>query len=311
MAQPDNVLFRKVVREAGCAIIGQTGHLAPADKKLYAIRDVTATVESIPLITASILSKKLAAGLQALVMDVKVGNGAFMSKLQDARTLAESLAGVAAGAGLPTTALITDMNEPLASAAGNGLEILNAVDYLTGSARDPRLHQVTLALGAAMLVNGGLCADHGQASAQLERALASGRAAECFSRMTALLGGPHDFVERAGHYIERAPVRRTCLADQPGFVTLIDARAIGIAVISLGGGRTRPQDAIDHRVGFSRLAPLGAVVEKGSALGLVHARNEDEAAAAIASLRKAFTIGGAAPPARHPVIEHIGEPSPA
>ena len=140
-----------MVTDAGCAIIGQTADLAPADRRLYAIRDVTATVESVALITASILSKKLAAGLQALVMDVKTGSGAFMPTLDGARELAESIAAVATGAGLPTVSLITDMNEPLASAAGNAVEVQNAVDYLTGAQRDPRLHRVTLALGAELL----------------------------------------------------------------------------------------------------------------------------------------------------------------
>ena len=148
---PTSRAFARVVAEAGCAIIGQTADLAPADKRLYAIRDVTATVESIALITASILSKKLAAGLQRLVMDVKTGTGAFMTTLEGARELAESIAHVATGAGLPTVALITDMNEPLASAAGNAVEVHNAVDYLTGEQRDARLHEVTISLGAELL----------------------------------------------------------------------------------------------------------------------------------------------------------------
>jgi thymidine phosphorylase len=189
ISQPDNALFRKVVREVGCAIIGQTEDLAPADKRLYAIRDVTATVESIPLITASILSKKLAAGLQGLVMDVKTGSGAFMARLEDSRSLAQSLVAVANGAGLKTTALITDMNEPLASAAGNALEMRNAIDYLTGARRDARLHEVTLALGAEMLVTGGLAASVAEARRKLEGTIASGKAAEIFARMVSALGG--------------------------------------------------------------------------------------------------------------------------
>ena len=188
-SQPDLALFKRVVKEAGCAIIGQTADLAPADRRLYAIRDVTATVESVALITASILSKKLAAGLQALVMDVKTGSGAFMPTLTGARELAESIAAVATEAGLPTISLITDMNEPLASAAGNAVEVRNAVDYLTGARRDPRLDRVTIALGADLLALSGLAPDARAGEAALKRALASGAAAERFERMVAGLGG--------------------------------------------------------------------------------------------------------------------------
>ena len=208
VAQPDLALFRRTVAEAGCAIIGQTADLAPADKRLYAIRDVTATVESIALITASILSKKLAAGLQGLVMDVKTGSGAFMASLEGARELAQSLASVATGAGLPTTSLITDMNEPLASAAGNAVEVQNAVDYLTGEKRDARLHAVTIALGGELLALGGLAPSPVEGRAAMERSLASGAAAERFERMVAMLGGPHDFLRNAAEISARRAGRR-------------------------------------------------------------------------------------------------------
>src|SRR5271157_3677699 len=169
VSQPDLALFRRVVKKVGCAIIGQTADLAPADRRLYAIRDVTATVESIALITASILSKKLAAGLQGLVMDVKTGSGAFMASLSGARELATSIATVASGAGLPTVSLITDMNEPLASAAGNALEVQNAVDFLTGKHRDARLLEVTRALGAELLHLAGLAGTVAEGRVALER----------------------------------------------------------------------------------------------------------------------------------------------
>ncbi len=185
-----------VVREVGCAIVGQTDDLAPADRTLYAVRDVTATVESVPLITASILSKKLAAGLSGLVMDVKTGSGAFMASLVGARDLAQSLVHVAGGAGLPTRALITDMDAPLAPAAGNALEVAEAIRYLTGKQRDARLHAVVIALGAEMLLLGGLAADHDAAVARLAASLDSGAAAACFARMVAALGGPSDLLER-------------------------------------------------------------------------------------------------------------------
>ena len=207
--QPDEALFRRAIDIAGCAIIGQTGDLAPADKRLYAIRDVTATVESVPLITASILSKKLAAGLTGLVLDVKAGSGAFMAELEDARELAESLVAVANGAGMKTSALITDMNEPLASAAGNAVEVQNAVDFLTGAHRDKRLEEVTLALATELLMLGGRADAVDWASALAQAALENGQAAEVFQKMVSALGGPSDFVENPKEHLPTAPVEKT------------------------------------------------------------------------------------------------------
>ncbi len=284
---PDNALFRKVVRQAGCAIIGQTADLAPADKTLYAIRDVTGTVESIPLITASILSKKLAAGLSALILDVKTGSGAFMPTLARSRALAESLVEVANGAGLRTAALITDMNEPLASAAGNALEVRNAVEFLAGRHQDDRLREVTLALGAAALELTGFAGD---ARETIERALASGAALERFSKMVALLGGPADFVEHMDRYLPAAPIVRDVMAPQAGVVSAIDTRAIGMAVVALGGGRTLPTDAIDHAVGFTNLAGLGAAVDVHTPLFTVHARGETVAEEAIRRALAAYKM---------------------
>ena len=297
VTQPDNELFRKVVREHGCAIIGQTADLAPADKRLYAIRDVTATVESLPLITASILSKKLAAGLHGLAMDVKFGSGAFLPDPARARELAEALVGVANGAGLPTTALLTDMAEPLASAAGNGLEVAYALDHLTGKSREPRFHQVTVALAAEMLLLGRLAADITEATARIEAAFASGAAAERFARMVAALGGPTDLIENPGRHLAAAPIVKPVFASRPGVVQAIDTRAVGLAVVALGGGRTRPQDAIDHAVGIVALAGIGDAVGADNPLGIVHARSEAGFEAAQARLRQAYQSGEA--PARH------------
>jgi thymidine phosphorylase len=299
-ATPGLDTFRRVVGRVGCAIIGQTADLAPADRRLYAIRDVTGTVESLDLITASILSKKLAAGLDGLVMDVKQGSGAFMESLQEARALAESIVTVAEGAGLRTAALITDMDAPLASAAGNAVEVAYAVDYLTGNRREPRFHAVTLALGAEMLVAGGLAPDRDSAARRLEGALTSGRAAEIFSAMVAALGGPGDLLDAPTQYLAAAPVRRPVL--QEGTVAAIATRAIGLAVIGLGGGRTRPEDAIDPRVGFTDLAGPG---ESRGLLGIVHAADEASADRAEAALRAAYRMGEA-PAARPPVIERVG-----
>jgi thymidine phosphorylase len=298
--QPGNELFRQVVKDVGCAIIGQTADLAPADKRLYAIRDVTGTVESIALITASILSKKLAAGLGALVLDVKTGSGAFMPTLAQSEDLAESLVTVANGAGLPTTALITDMNEPLASAAGNGLEVRNAVEFLTGRHQDRRLREVTLALAAEIALMTGIA--HGAKGARklVDDALDSGRAAERFSCMVAALGGPADFAERMDEHLPSAPIIRDVFATGQGSVTAIDTRAVGMAVVALGGGRATPTDSIDHRVGFDRLVGLGSTVDGTTPIARIHAADEVSAADAERRLVAAYRLGDAAP--SHPLI---------
>jgi thymidine phosphorylase len=304
VSQPGIELFRQTVKEAGCAIIGQTGDLAPADKRLYAIRDVTATVESIPLITASILSKKLAAGLEFLVLDVKTGSGAFMADENGARKLAESLVSVANGAGLKTSALITDMDEPPAKAAGNAVEVLNAVHYLKGGARDARLHDVTLALGSELLVLSKLVPSHDVARQNLEDALASGRAAERFQRMVRRLGGPHDLLDNPRRHLPRAPIERAVYG-MDGYVAGIDTRALGLAVIELGGGRRKASDAIDHAVGLSEMAGKGEEAGKRRPLAVVHARDESSWAHAAKIVRKAYVIGEPSTP-NVPVRERIG-----
>ncbi|WP_040856034.1 thymidine phosphorylase [Phyllobacterium sp. YR531] len=306
ISQPDNALFRKVVCEVGCAIIGQTANLAPADKRLYSIRDVTATVESIPLITASILSKKLSAGLNALVLDVKSGNGAFMAKNRDAVALATSIVEVANGAGLPTTALLTDMNEPLALAAGNAVEVKNAVDFLTGDRRDARLESVTLALVAEMVLSAGLATNLKTAMEKTKTALNSGKAAEVFGRMVTGLGGPADFVEKVDQYLPVAPVKVEVRASQAGYISSTDTRAVGIAVVALGGGRIRPQDPVDHAVGITALQPIGAKMEKGEPIALVHARSDSDAAAAVSAVEAAYHFADKKPRTVNPVLRRIG-----
>jgi thymidine phosphorylase len=250
-------------------------------------------VESIPLITASILSKKLAAGLQGLVMDVKTGSGAFMAALEDSRALALSLAEVATTAGLPTVSLITDMNQPLASAAGNAVECLHAIDHLTGATREPRVQAVVVALGAEMLLLGGLARDLSEGRRRIEAALDSGAAAERFARMVSALGGPADLMERPRHHLPEAPVTLAVTPQQAGHVRAIDTRAVGLAVVALGGGRTRPQDPVDHAVGLTRLAGLRAPVGPSQPLALVHARSPEAAQEAAARVLGAFEIGEA------------------
>ncbi len=305
VAAPTMAKFRSVTAKVGCAIIGQTADLAPADKRLYGIRDVTATVESVPLITASILSKKLAAGLQGLAMDVKTGNGAFMPTLARSRELAASIAGVATGAGLPTVALITDMDRPLTSTAGNALEVAHAVDYLTGVRREPRIHEVTLALCAEMLVLGKLARTPKQARTMLQAGLDSGAAAEKFQQMVAALGGPKKFIDDPWKHMERAEVRLSVFADTKGAVTRIDARAIGMVVVALGGGRTRPQDPVDHAVGITDLAEVGDQVGGDRPLAVVHARTDLQAVQAASLVRAAYKVGGKAGATTAPVLDRI------
>jgi thymidine phosphorylase len=290
-AIPDQQTFTRVVKDVGCAIIGQTAALAPADQRFYATRDVTATVESVPLITASILSKKLAEGLDGLVLDVKCGNGAFASDEKFARELATSLVDVANGAGVRTSAILTDMNEPLASAAGNAVEVVNAVRFLTGQARDLRLEYITLRLVAQMLVAGGLVANHSAGVKKAQEVLQSGAAAEVFAHMVSALGGPTDFVERYEKYLPAAPVVLPVPAPTSGRVWAIDARGVGLAVIGLGGGRIRADQKIDHAVGFTNLAPVCASVKVGDPLAMVHARSKDAAHMAIKALQETYTFG--------------------
>ncbi len=303
---PGAEALEQVVREVGCAVIGQTAEIAPADKRFYGIRDVTGTVESVDLITASILSKKLAAGLDALVLDVKVGTGAFMATAEDARALAESLVLVANGAGCRTAALITDMNEPLASAAGNALEVANAAKFLTGAEIDARLWEVTVALGGEALALAGLADGDAEGRRKIAAAFEDGRAAEIFGRMTAALGGPADFLERFAEYLPVAKISRDVFAESEGFVRHIDARALGLAVVELGGGRRKADDAIEYSVGFDHLVGIGAAVDAGWPIGRVHAATEEAAEAAEARLRATYEVGPDAPAGTDEIHGRIG-----
>jgi thymidine phosphorylase len=297
--------FQHVVKEVGVAIIGQTADLAPADKRMYATRDVTATVESIPLITASILSKKLSAGLDALVMDVKTGSGAFMPTHDKSLELAKSIVDVGCGAGVRTVALLTDMNQPLAPCAGNAIEVRCAIDYLTGRSRPVRLHEVTLALSAELLWASGLAASREIAVQTLEASLASGRAAEVFARMVAALGGPTDLIERPDRHLAATALKRPIVAAQDGFVSAFDTRAIGLAVVELGGGRRRAADPIDFAVGLSDFVELGAPVKRGDVLAYVHAHDDASAAAAAANVLRAVTLSPQPGPVRPMVCERL------
>ncbi|MCZ4090856.1 thymidine phosphorylase [Sinorhizobium psoraleae] len=303
--QPAPALFRKVVEDVGCAIIGQTTNLAPADKRLYAIRDVTATVDSVPLITASILSKKLAAGLQSLVLDVKFGNGSFLTDPDETEILARSLVEVANGAGVRTSALITDMNEPLADAAGNALEIDNCLAYLRGEKKGTRLDAAVMAFAAEMLVAGGPAADSKQGEAMARQAVEGGAAMERFGRMVHRLGGPSDFVDRPQAYLQKAPVLVAVEASRDGYLAACETRELGMAVIALGGGRIRPDDRIDHSVGLSGLRPLGTKVSKGEPIAFVHATDPDTAENIRKKVAALYTIEDQRPDPRPVIVARI------
>jgi thymidine phosphorylase len=296
--------FRRVVGSVGCAIIGQTDDLAPADRRLYAIRDVTATVESVPLITASILSKKIAAGLEALVMDIKTGSGAFMETLAEARALARSIIGVAATTGLPTHALVTDMSQTLGWTVGNALEIAEAVEFLNGGAREPRLEEVVFSLVAEMLVMGKLADDHAQARVRADAAVRSGEAAQRFERMIAELGGPGDLLTHSGRYLPRAPIIEPILPLTEGYVWSVDARAIGNVLVGLGGGRRVAGETLDLAVGLSDVAGIGARVDRARPLAMVHARSREQVRQAADALRAATLLSDrvVSPP---PIIHEI------
>lgn len=300
-AMPEAQLRRQVA-DVRCAIVAANDEIAPADRRLYAIRDVTSTVESIDLITASILSKKLAAGLEALVLDVKVGSGAFMKTMEQAEALARALVATAQGAGCMTTALITDMNQPLATAAGNALEVIEVMETLTGTSVNAALWDLTAALGGEALALGGLAADARDGAARIEQVLENGMAAEYFGRMVAAQGGPADFIDRWPDRLPAAPVQREVPSPRAGFITAIDGFALGQAVVNLGGGRLRDGDKVNPSVGLSDLAGIGEDLSRDLPLCMVHAATEAAAEAAVRAVQAAYTLADAAvaePPLVH------------
>ncbi len=286
----DKQRFQQLVKECGISIIGQTEDLAPADRRIYAVRDITATVASMPLIVSSILSKKLAEGLDGLVMDIKVGGGAFMQELEHAQFLALDICRVAAEAGVICNAVITDMSQPIALSAGNALELHEAVAYLKGDYRHDRLHEIVIALAAELLVIGKLAADRDVARDMLDEKLASGEAAECFSKMVSAQGGPGDFLDRPGRYLESAKVCKPVLAGNQGFVAAVDIKAIGLAVVNLGGGRIRAEDGINHAVGISELCQPGNPVTPDTPMAMIHADNEADWDLAAKDVQQAVRI---------------------
>ena len=297
--------LRRQMKDIHCAIVSASAEIAPADRRLYAIRDVTGTVESIDLITASILSKKLAAGLEALVLDVKCGSGAFMKTLADAEALARALVFTAQGAGCMTSALITDMSQPLATAAGNALEVSEVMETLTGTSINAALWDITMALGGEALALGGIAADAVDGAARIEQALESGAAADWFGRMVAAQGGPADFVDRWPDRLPAATVIREVPALAAGYVNVIDGQRLGLAVVQLGGGRQREGDRINPSVGLSDLAGIGEDIGAGDPLCMVHATTEAQAEEAIRAVQAAYVLTTEAPQDPDLVLKRI------
>lgn len=271
----DLEVFKKTLKNVGCSIMGQTSSLAPADKKLYAIRDVCATVESIPLITASILSKKLAAGLEYLVMDIKCGNGAFMENYQRAIDLAQSIVNVANGANTKTSALLTDMNSVLGLSVGNALEVKEAISYLKGQTPDARLDEVTIALCSELLVNSKVAKDISQATMMLRKAISSGQAYEKFVKMAISLGATPSYVENFENKSTPAKFIEPIYAQTSGYISSIDTRKVGLAVIMMGGGRTTPNQPINYTTGFDNFAQIGDKVDSKTPICYVHSEDKD------------------------------------
>ena len=288
---PNEELLRRVVSKVGCAIIGQTNELAPADKRLYAIRDVTGTVESIDLITASILSKKLAAGLEGLVIDVKCGNGAFMQDFNEASTLAKSLVNVSNESGCKTTALVTDMNQPLSQSIGNSLEVLAAIDILKGSSKDYRLLEVTNSLGVSILCSSNICKNKKEAQSLISSVLSSGIAAEKFSQMISELGGANDFFEKPKNYLTPSNIQKNICCKQSGYVKKINTKNLGNILILLGGGRQKVEDDIDFSVGMKLLIDLDTYVERNQPICTLYARDEESFNIAEKEIIESFEIG--------------------
>ncbi len=296
--------YRSQLERIGLALIGQTADLAPSDKKLYALRDVTGTVESIPLICGSILSKKLAEGIDVLVLDVKFGRGAFMTEKSRARELARALVSVATAMGKPTRAVLTAMDEPLGRAVGNSLEVVESVACLRGRGPADTM-EVTFALGEQMLLLAGVAKDAAAARAHLEESIRTGAALNKFKQMVAAQGGDVGVIDEPSR-LPRARLRKVLAAPQGGFVSDVDALQVALAALKLGAGRSRADQAVDPAVGLSDLVKMGERVEAGAALAVVHANDETRLAEAEAMLREAIRIADA--PARPPkLVDEIVE----
>jgi thymidine phosphorylase len=301
-ATPDNDLFRKTVKDVGCAIIGQTANLAPADKRIYATRDITATVDCIPLITASILSKKLAEGLDGLVMDIKTGSGAFAKDLTMAQDLARAIVDTST---VNTTAIITDMSQVIGYTAGNALEVKETIDYLTGEVQEPILHELVTTICAEMLVQGKLAVSFDEGLKKVEKSLSSGKAADVFAKMVSALGGPQDLMENPSKYLAKANVIQPIYPKQAGFISQMDSRMIGMAVVELGGGRCLATDSLDYSVGFSDFCHLGDRIDIDKPIAFIHAKSQSQATEVANKVLSYISIVKEQAPTPQVIIERV------
>lgn len=302
---PTNEKFKEIVKEIGCAIIGQTGNIAPADKKIYSVRDVCATVESIPLITASITSKKLASNLDCLVMDLKCGNGAFMNNLKDARELAKSIVNVANLAGTKTRAIITDMGQVLGRNVGNSVETLEAVEYLKGEKVDARMHEINMTLCADLLVSSKLAKNEKEAKEKLQKSIDSGAALKIFGKMVHALGGPKDFVEKYETYLPKAKIIRPAFHSEEGYVSSMETRKIGMTIVGMKGGRSHPDDKLDLAVGYENFCQVGDALTKDKPIAIIHAQSEEQFKQAEEDLRYLINLTTKKTKVSSPILDII------
>ena len=302
---PSENKFNNIVKSVGCAIIGQTDKLAPADKIFYAIRDVTATIESVPLITASILSKKIAAGISSLVMDIKTGNGAFAKNFSFAREIAESIVIVSKTLGLKSSALITDMNQPLGFTIGNSVEVKEAVDFLIGKKRNKRLNELIIELASDMLFNNEICNSLESGKTLVQNKLSKGYSAECFNRMVSKLGGPKNFIETYSNDLSFADFKTEIKTDKAGYISAIDTLALGRALTLVGGGRKKSGDKIDRSLGFVVNAAIGDYVEKGQNILTTYLKTKDQLHGIKNQIKDAYTISIKKPNSIPLIIEKI------
>jgi len=302
---PNNLIFREIVKNVGCAIIGQTANLAPVDKVIYGVRDVTATVESIPLITASILSKKLSAGLNGLVMDLKLGNGAFAKDITFAKGVGKNIIQVANHFGMKTTALITDMNQPLGHSIGNALEIIEVIEYLNCTKINPRLHEVVMALSAEILLNSEIVNDKKSGIQMANEALQNGKAGETFEKMVSELGGPNNILQNKISTFTNSPIIKPVKSDKTGVISKIDTRALGLAVVELGGGRKKTDDIINHSVGLTNVLGLGEKIINDQNLAIIHAQTEDQFKQAEKIIQNAYNISDVDIVSTPTIIEYL------
>ncbi len=289
--EPSIESFCTVTKEVGCAIAAQTARLTPANRRMYSLREAVGAYDCIPLLVASMLSRKLAAGTEALVADIKVGSGTVIPDLETGRIMASSLLSVAKGIGLSATAVISDSNQVIGKSAGNAVEVAEAIEFLTGKYQDLRLTELLLNLGSEMLIMGKLVTSYEEGKRRLRLALESGEAAEKFARMVMRFSGVGNILEKYQNILPKAPIIRPVFADKEGYISALDGRKIGNCLTIMGAARTSTEDIIDYRAGLSSCRALGDYVDLDTPLAYIHTKDEDSFAKASTIIKNAFVIG--------------------